>query len=125
MSFDLWLRRRMAEHEGTGINARDLGKAIGANEATVGRWIDGDKQPSRRYVLKLAQFFRVSPATILRQTDPEEFAALARDLVAQEAEMNEIDREVAAALQKLSPERRAAFLLLLREDDAKGGKKKN
>lgn len=119
MAFDVWLQRRMAEHEGTGINARDLGKAIGANEAIVGRWVDGDKQPSRKYVLKLAKFFRVSPSTILRQTDPDDFAALSHDLVAQEVEMNELDREVAARLQNLDPERRAAFLLLLREDNAK------
>ncbi len=74
-------------------------------------------QPRASYAA--GYFFKVSPATILRQTDPEKFLALSRDALAQEIGLNELEKEVAEALRRLSPKRRAAFLLLLQNDDAR------
>lgn len=119
MAFDVWLKRRMAEHNGSGIDADALGEAIRTHPTTVGRWLAGSTRPNREQVMRLAIFFRVSPATILRQTNPEKFLALSRDALAQEIGLNELEKEVAEALRRLSPKRRAAFLLLLQDDDAK------
>jgi transcriptional regulator with XRE-family HTH domain len=117
--FDLWLRRRMA---GAGVDNKALAKALKVEPATVGRWLSEGRKPSRKILLRLAKFFKVSPATILKLTDPDEFFDLATDEGRQE-ELNNLladvpeMREVAEKLRRLSPERRAAWLMLLNGDD--------
>lgn len=116
MAFELWLRRRMSEYEGVGVDVKEFAQRIGKDPVTVGRWLAGDVLPNREAVLKIAQFFHTSPATILRQTDPEEFMKLTQDEARQTVEADALVEEVARLLRSMSPERRAAWLMLMRTE---------
>jgi transcriptional regulator with XRE-family HTH domain len=117
--FNLWLRRRMAAR---GVDSRALAKMLNVEPATVGRWLHEGRLPDRKNVLRLARYFGVAAATILKLTDPEEFFDLATDEGRQEeltnllADVPEM-REVADKLKRLSPERRAAWLMLLNGEE--------
>lgn len=116
--FDRWLARHMEDRNVTDVQ---VGEAVGVDATTVSRWRRGLKLPDRPFIIPLARLFRVSPLTILRLTDPDELADLARDparqqeltdLLADAPEMSEI----LARLARMTPEKRAAWLLLLRSD---------
>ncbi len=93
--------------------------ALEVDVSTIGRWLKGVSLPERRQVAKICDVFQVSPVMILRWTDPEillaETAKEARqnnraDILAQIPDV----QEAVDALQRMTPERRAAMLMLLK-----------
>lgn len=113
---DIWLKRRMAEYNGVGIEPKEVAAAVDVHPATVGRWLDGTSIPERLQVLKLAILFKVSIATIMRQTDPDEFARLAGIEEARRGvEPDALEEGVIRLLRALPADERAAWLMLLRK----------
>lgn len=115
--FEVWLNRRMAEH---GYTNEGVAEGIGVHASTVQRWRRGEMLPDRRQVSTLAKFFRVSPVTILKLTDPDVLFEIETDAGRQEellsllAAVPEI-KDFVENLRRLSPEKRAAWLLILRD----------
>ena len=113
---DRWLARHMDDAH---LNDSEVAAAIGSDATTVSRWRRGIKLPERQFIIALARLFKVSPLTILQMTDPNEVEALARDPARQQelvdllADLPEMG-EIAARLAKMTPEKRAAWLLVLR-----------
>lgn len=114
--FDRWLTRHMLD---AGLTDVLVAETVGADATTVSRWRRGIKLPDRQFIIPLAKLFQVSPLTILQLTDPDDLAAMMND-PARQQEAAELllavpeMGEVAARLAKLTPEKRAAWLLLLR-----------
>jgi hypothetical protein len=127
--FDTWLQEWMATHrkpDGKKWEAVDIAKALDLREGTVSRWLNGKRKPSRTQVARLSVFCQVSPMTILRITDPEEFAGTVQEALHQhnEAEIADDISEVLAQvpelrkylgnLARMTPEKRAAIMMLAR-----------
>jgi len=122
--FDVWLRRKMGD---AGLSPAQVAKAVHVAEGTVSRWLHEGRIPERKQVAALSVMFNVSPSTILRVTDPAEFKAAltlveARqpdeiDVLAQVPEL----RELMGDLAKLSPEKRAAIVMLARDSETRSG----
>jgi len=116
--FDRWLDQHMRD---ASLDDADVARAVDADATTVSRWRRGIKMPDRKYILALARLFRTSPQTILLLTDPQEFEALANDPARQQEYIETIAavpemREVAARLAKMSPKKRAAWILTLTDE---------
>ncbi len=120
--FEVWLNRRIAEHDYTN---ESVAAGVGVNASTVQRWRKGEMLPDRRQVSTLAKFFKVSPVTILKLTDPDVLFNLETDAGRQEellsllADVPEI-RAFVDNLRRLSPDRRAAWLLILQDKHLSG-----
>lgn len=115
---DVWLKRRMASH---GYKAKYVADQVGVDEGTVSRWVKGDTKPERIQVIRLSRLFRVSPATILKLTDPNELAAKTAEAEQLGTEADVLItvpevREFVTLFLRLSPSRRAAILLLMAQE---------
>ena len=75
MQFDERLRQLMKQH---GVTNYRLAKEIGCSASTVATWVDGDKQPSAKYIQSLAGYFGVSTDYLMGSddTDTEENSEL-------------------------------------------------
>ncbi len=114
--FDAWLDGKMRAR---GWADKDAAKALEVDVSTIGRWLNGASLPERRQVAKLCDVFKVSPVTILRLTDPDVLLAETEKAARQDnramilAQIPDVS-EAVDALLRMSPEARAAMLLLLR-----------
>lgn len=116
--FDVWLRRKMAEFSFT---PAQVAKSVDVSEGTVSRWLNEGRKPERKQVAALSILFGVSPADILKVTDPEEFVQTVKaiegrqpdeiDVLAQVPELRGLMKDLA----EMTPERRAAIVMLARE----------
>lgn len=79
MQFDERLRQLMKQH---GVTNYRLAKEIGCSASTVATWVDGDKQPSAKYIQSLAGYFGVSTDYLMGSddTDTEENSEMAEML---------------------------------------------
>lgn len=119
--FDVWLRRKMADFKPEPLTPAQVAKAVDVTEGTVSRWLNEGRKPERKQVAALSVLFGVTPAVILKTTDPEEFTQTLKlvearqpdeiDVLAQVPELRELMRDIA----NMSPERRAAIVMLARE----------
>lgn len=118
--FDVWLRRKMGDAQ---LSQAQVAKAVDVNEGTVSRWLNEGYLPERKQVASLSILFHVSPVDILRVTDPQEFTQTVKeiegrqpdeiDVLAQEPEI----RKLMGDLARLTPEKRAALVMLARDPD--------
>jgi len=114
--FDNWLAGKMRVR---GWADKDAAKALEVDVSTIGRWLKGASLPERRQVAKLCDVFKVSPITILRMTDPDVLLAETEKAVRQDSRAAILAQipdvaDAVDALVRMSPERRAAMLMLLR-----------
>ena len=125
--FDVWLRRKMTNFKLGPLTPAQLAKEIDVSEGTVSRWLNEGRKPERQQVASLCIFFQVSPVDILKVTDPEEFKQTLK--VVGERQPDEIDvlaqvpeiRELMGDLARLSPEKRAAIVMLARDSEKGSG----
>jgi transcriptional regulator with XRE-family HTH domain len=114
--FNTWLEGKMRDLVWTD---KDAAKALDVDVSTIGRWLKGTRMPERKQVARICDVFKVSPVMILRWTDPE---ILLKETQEAERQNNRADilaqipavAEAVDALQRMTPERRAAMLMLLR-----------
>lgn len=121
--FDVWLRRKMGSFTPEPLTPAQVAKAVSVNEGTVSRWLNEGRIPERKQVAALSVLFRVSPADILKVTDPAEFVETVKkvearqpdemDVLAQVPEVRALMEEFA----KLSPKRRAALMMLAQDSE--------
>ncbi len=114
--FNTWLDAKMKDR---GWEDKDAAKALEVDVSTIGRWLKGSSLPERKQVARICHVFSVSPVMILRWTDPEillkETKKAARqnnraDILAQIPDV----ADAVDALMRMSPEQRAAMLLVLK-----------
>ena len=127
MQFNDWLAGKKRER---GLSNKAIAEAVGVTSSTVGRWLKGERVPGRAQVGGLALLFQVSPVTILRMIDKK----------ALDEEVSQVERQQSLAellayvpelgdfvelMWRMTPERRAAIILLARSaagDSANGSK---
>jgi len=114
--FDNWLAGKMRVR---GWADKDAAQALEVDVSTIGRWLKGASLPERRQVAKLCDVFKVSPITILRMTDPDVLLAETEKAARQDSRAAILAQipdvaDAVDALVRMSPERRAAMLMLLR-----------
>lgn len=121
--FDVWLRRKMEGFQPTALTAKQVAKAVGVTEGTVSRWLKEGRKPERKQIVPLSRLFRVSPTVILKVTDPDEFTQTLKDIEGRQPD--EIDvlaqvpelRAFMVNLANMTPEKRAAIVMLVPEED--------
>lgn len=123
--FDVWLRRKMAGFTPKALTPVEVAKAVDVSEGTVSRWLNEGRIPERKQVAALSILFGVSPSDILKVTDPDEFKVTLKkiegrqpdeiDVLAQVPEL----RALMGDLARLSPEKRAAIVMLARDSETK------
>lgn len=114
--FNNWFEGKMRDR---GWADKDAARALEVDVSTVGRWLKGSALPERKQIARICKEFGVSPVTILRLTDPdvlidETLKAERQDSRAAILAQIPDVAEAVDALQKMTPERRAAMLMLLR-----------
>lgn len=114
--FNNWLDGKMREK---GWADKDAAKALEVDVSTIGRWLKGERLPERKQVARICNVFKVSPVMILRWTDPDVLLAETEEQQRQDITMDALAHipdvaEAIAALSRMTPEKRAAMLLLLK-----------
>lgn len=118
--FDVWLKRKMAARK---VTAAQLADAIDVTEGTVSRWLNEERKPERVHMIRLALFFRVSMASIARNTDPDEFAKAQQLVKENDGVVDELCREpeIRAFLRqfhRLPSDQKAAIMVLMGPPEA-------
>lgn len=114
--FNNWLEGKMKDR---GWEDKDAAKALDVDVSTIGRWVKGASLPERKQVAKICDVFQVSPVMILRWTDPDILLTETKKAERQDnrvailAQIPDV-ADAVDALQRMTPERRAAMLILLR-----------
>jgi transcriptional regulator with XRE-family HTH domain len=114
--FNTWLQGKMKVR---GWEDKDAAKALEVDVSTIGRWLKGASLPERKQVARICDVFKVSPVMILRWTDPEILLQETKEAERQNnraailAQIPEV-ADAVDALQRMTPERRAAMLMLLK-----------
>ncbi len=68
-------RRHKAVRDQCDILKKDVAKAVGASESSVGRWEAGLIMPEEPMILQLAKYYGVTPAWLRYGTEPREAPA--------------------------------------------------
>ncbi|MBS4989859.1 helix-turn-helix domain-containing protein [Anaerotruncus colihominis] len=86
-----------------------LSRFTGASSGSVSEWCSGDKEPSLRHVIKIAEFYGMSLDELLAPT-------LAKESIKKEPAfvLSEDERELLDCFKKMSSEQRAAMLTTAR-----------
>lgn len=65
-------RRHKAFLDARDLGQKDVAKAVGVSESTLSRWEAGETMPREEAMLKLARYFKVTPAWLRYGTEPRE-----------------------------------------------------
>ncbi len=68
-------RRHKAVVDERDILKKDVAKAVGASESSVGRWEAGLIMPEEPMILRLAKYYGVTPAWLRYGTEPRQAPA--------------------------------------------------